>query len=102
MSDEIPESKLNVQKQLDEIIAFTATGAFRSYVRTMQLDLQNVEASILETPPLNEANIASALKLFGRREELSRSITFFEDAQATLRNQLIAIGDLESQEPDND
>jgi len=101
MSDEVPESKLNVQKQLDEITSFMGTSAFRSYVRTMQLDLQNIEMSILETPPLNEENIAASLKLFGRREELSRSVTFFEDAQATLRNQLIAIGDLESQEPEN-
>lgn len=99
MSEEVPESKLNVQKQHDEIAAFMQTSAYRSYVATVKADLVGVEQSILETPPMSVEMTAHSLKLYGRREELSRSVTFFEDAQATLKNQLIAIGDLESQEP---
>lgn len=76
------------QRQLEEFEAFCQTTAFGALQKTLAADLAGVEQSILLLPPVTDADRAEALKLFGRREELLRQQTIFEEARAILKDKI--------------
>lgn len=103
MEDEIElPSKQNVEKKLEELKAFMSTGLYSSTQATIKADLSGVEQSILATPPDTDSNRSHSLTLFGRREELLRSITFFEETRDRLNELRDQILEREAQlVPDN-
>lgn len=98
---ELP-SRQNVEKKLADLAIFMATGLYSSIQATIKYDLAKVEESILLTPPDTESNRSASLNLFGRREELLRFVTFFEETRDRLNELLSEIIEKEAQQvPDN-
>lgn len=78
----------NLLKQLEAIDAFVESPAYSSFRATITADLLGVEQSILLLPPVSDADRAEALMLFGRRAELTKQLSFFEEARSVLEAKL--------------
>lgn len=104
MSDDGPvpdEGLLNLRKQLREIEEFVKTSAYRSYQRTYAVDIEQVENNILGNSPIDEPSRVFSLQLFAERDALRKAQSFFEDAQATLKNSIAELEDADTKVPDN-
>ncbi len=96
------ESLHNLKTQLLELDSFLATGLFRSYKRTYEVDITEVEANIINTIPADPASVTLLLQLHERRSALQEAHTFFETAQAKLKERIAEMEDAQSQAPDNE
>lgn len=100
MSEELPiddEAVSNLKTQLTAIKAFHTSSAHRAYEKMLKVDIAGCETSILATPPSTQEAISFVLQLFGRLEELKRSLTFFEDSQTVLADKISQLEDSEQQ-----
>lgn len=97
MSEDLSSQK----QQLEQIKSFMKTAAYRSYVATFKIDVSNIELNIVNTIPTDPESTAHLLQLHGRREELIRSVSFFESSQAALEEQIAAAEDAQTEVPDS-
>lgn len=97
-NEEVLPSRSNVEKHLAGVLAFMSTPAFSSYLATVRTDLAGIETSILSTPPVSGNDQAAVLIQYGRREELVKQLSFFEDTRDRLEELLDRIVEAEANE----
>lgn len=84
-------------KRLEAIEAFIASPAYSSRQKTIQADLSALADSILDMPPVDERSRSDVLLLYGRRQQLSYELNFFEDARSILKSKLDDLSEPEQQ-----
>lgn len=95
--EELP-TRSNVEKHIAGVKAFMETPAYSSFRATIKTDLIGVETSILSTPPITETDRGTVLIHFGRKEELTKQLSFFEDTRDRLEELLDRIVEAEANE----
>lgn len=101
MTDEELQFRPNLEKQIVEIEAFMKTNAFRALKKTFAVDIARVEESILVSRPVDITSTLQLAELHGKCDQAKSQLTLFEDALATLKEQVAKMVDLETQAREN-
>lgn len=89
-------NKWQLKQQVEELEAFLQTELHKNFQFTHKRDLEAVKEQIVATNPTMET-LPLLNMLHGQKETLGLTISFFEDALVSLKEQLIRAEDGETQ-----
>lgn len=91
----------NHKEQLAQLEAFMETAAYKSLQATLAEDLSDVRESILLRPPITDEDRSAVLILYGRMDELTSAVNFFEASRTHLKDLIAQAEDEETESSDN-
>lgn len=91
----------NHKEQLAQIEAYMQTAAYASQQDTLKGDLEAVKTAILLRPPVTDEDRSAVLILYGRLEELSDAVNFFEASRTHLKDLIAQAEDEETESSHN-